>query len=189
MIHVSRFVPSLHESPRFSLNHVIIDETTPIPFSLELEKNSSIFYSVLPPCTYSNIDYSLIRGNITMFYASFPLSYPIRQYPPVDPTLFTQSAATAQTLMNDASAILKKLASSKSFATSVMSAAQEGKTKEVQRMIQSLLHQARFCAVSSSSDFVGTYFLFNREFHIFIGLHHLRWKPLLFILIAVVYNF
>jgi hypothetical protein len=73
-----------------------------------------------------------------MFYASFPLSYPIRQYPPVNPTLFTQSATTAQTLMNDASAILKKLASSKSFAISVMSAAQEGKTKEVQRMIQSL---------------------------------------------------
>jgi hypothetical protein len=73
-----------------------------------------------------------------MFYPAFPPQYIARQYPPVDPALFSQSAATAQTLMNDASTVLKKLAESKSFATSVMAAAQEGKTKEVSRMIQSL---------------------------------------------------
>jgi hypothetical protein len=73
-----------------------------------------------------------------IFYPLFPPPYMIRQYPPINPTLFSQSAATAQTLMNDASVILKKLSESKSFAKSVMSAAQEGKTKEVQRMIQSL---------------------------------------------------
>jgi hypothetical protein len=73
-----------------------------------------------------------------IFYSVFPPPYMMRQYPPINPTLFSQSAATAQTLMNDASTILKRLASSKSFATSVMSAAQEGNKKEVQRMIESL---------------------------------------------------
>ncbi|BDG37283.1 hypothetical protein ABET52_18265 [Saccharococcus caldoxylosilyticus] len=73
-----------------------------------------------------------------ILYPAFPPPYMVRQYPPVNPALFSQSAATAQTLMNDASTILKKLAESKSFATSVMAAAQEGKTKEVSRMIQSL---------------------------------------------------
>jgi hypothetical protein len=73
-----------------------------------------------------------------MFYPAFPPQYIARQYPPVNPALFSKSAATAQRLMNDASIILKKLAESKSFATSVMAAAQEGKTKEVNRMIQSL---------------------------------------------------
>jgi hypothetical protein len=81
--------------------------------------------------------YKLKKEENIVFYSSFP-SYPIRQYPPVNPTMFTQSAAAAQTLMNDASIILKRLASSSSFASSVMAAAQEGKTKEVNRMIQSL---------------------------------------------------
>lgn len=73
-----------------------------------------------------------------LFYPVFPPPYTLRQYPPINPTLFLQSAATAQMLMNDASIILKRLASSKTFATSVMSAAQEGKKKEVQRMIEAL---------------------------------------------------
>ncbi|OQP07423.1 hypothetical protein B1690_02510 [Geobacillus sp. 46C-IIa] len=61
-----------------------------------------------------------------------------RPYPPVDPAIFSQSAATAQTLMNDAGVILKRLAESRSFAASVMSAAQEGKTDEVKRLLRSL---------------------------------------------------
>jgi hypothetical protein len=71
-------------------------------------------------------------------YPVFPPPYMIRQYPPINPAIFSQSATAAQTIMNDASIILKKLSESKSFAKNVMSAAQEGKTKEVQRMIQSL---------------------------------------------------
>ncbi|WP_241771946.1 hypothetical protein [Geobacillus sp. T6] len=60
-------------------------------------------------------------------FTPFP-RMPAGPYPPIDPALFSQSAATAQTLMNDAAAVLKKLAESPSFAASVMSAAQEGKT-------------------------------------------------------------
>ncbi|CAM3965160.1 hypothetical protein ABES66_01670 [Geobacillus stearothermophilus] len=60
-----------------------------------------------------------------------------RPYPSVDPAIFSQSAATAQTLMNDAGVILKRLAESRSFAATIMSAAQEGKTEEVKRLIRS----------------------------------------------------
>ncbi|WP_051530057.1 hypothetical protein [Anoxybacteroides tepidamans] len=67
-----------------------------------------------------------------------PMYSHMRQYPSVNPYLFTQSATTAQTLMKDASIVLAKLASSQSFAKHVMSLAQEGKTKQVQQMIQSL---------------------------------------------------
>ncbi|MBB5324398.1 hypothetical protein HNQ34_001491 [Anoxybacillus tepidamans] len=68
----------------------------------------------------------------------FHTPYYIRQYPPVDPALFSQSATTAQLLMKDASIILAKFAQSKSFSANIMSLAQEGKTKQVQQMIQSL---------------------------------------------------
>ncbi len=61
-----------------------------------------------------------------------------RPYPSVDPAIFSQSAATAQTLMNDAGVILKRLAESRSFASTIMSAAQEGKTEEVKSLIRSL---------------------------------------------------
>ncbi|ANB61363.1 hypothetical protein [Anoxybacteroides amylolyticum] len=64
--------------------------------------------------------------------------YDFRQYPPVDPTLFSQSATTAQLLMKDASSILSKFSQSKSFAMTIMSLAQQGKTKQVQQMVQSL---------------------------------------------------
>lgn len=64
--------------------------------------------------------------------------YEFRQYPPIDPTLFSQSATSAQLLMKDASVILAKFAQSKSFATMIMSLAQQGKTKQVQQMVQSL---------------------------------------------------
>ncbi|MES0856083.1 hypothetical protein ABS784_07580 [Geobacillus sp. G4] len=70
-------------------------------------------------------------------FVHFP-RMPASPYPPIDPALFSQSAATAQALMNDAAAVLKKLAESRSFAASVMSAAQEGKTEEVKRLIRSL---------------------------------------------------
>ncbi|WP_318538411.1 hypothetical protein [Geobacillus thermoleovorans] len=110
-------------------------------------------------------------------FTPFP-RMPAGPYPPIDPALFSQSATTAQTLMNDAATVLKKLAESRSFAASVMSAAQEGKTDEVKRLIRSLGIRsktdiyfnpdgirltlspppARFRAASSSSACVGTCF-------------------------------
>ncbi|ABO68239.1 MULTISPECIES: hypothetical protein [Geobacillus] len=72
-----------------------------------------------------------------MFYFPHPSAW-ARQYPPIDPSIFSQSAVTAQTLMNDVGVILKRLAESRPFAASVMSAAQEGKTEEVNRLIRSL---------------------------------------------------
>jgi hypothetical protein len=76
-------------------------------------------------------------------YPVFPTQYYARQYPPVDPALFSQSAIAMQRLMKDASIILDKLASSKEFAFKVMSAAQASKTKEVKQFIQSLGIQSK----------------------------------------------
>jgi hypothetical protein len=73
-------------------------------------------------------------------YTAYPVfSSPYyRQYPPVDPALFSQSATAMQKLMKDASLILDKLAESKQFAYQVMSAAQESHTQEVQKLIESI---------------------------------------------------
>ncbi|WP_156290544.1 hypothetical protein [Oceanobacillus salinisoli] len=62
---------------------------------------------------------------------------PVRQYPPVDPELFHQSANEMRKLMNDASVVLDRLADSKEFDEAIMSAAQESNQEEVKRLIQS----------------------------------------------------
>jgi len=80
-------------------------------------------------------------------YPQYPY-YPIpdtyyRQYPPVDPTLFNQSAITMQKLMRDASRLLDRLAQSKQFAEKIMSAAQESHTAEVKKLIESIGVQSK----------------------------------------------
>jgi len=80
-------------------------------------------------------------------YPQYP-HYPIpgtyyRQYPPVDPTLFNQSAITMQKLMRDASRLLDRLAQSKQFAEKIMSAAQESHTAEVKKLIESIGVQSK----------------------------------------------
>jgi hypothetical protein len=92
------------------------------------------FYSAYPPVPYQQPFYNA--------YPAFPLP-PYRQYPPVDPTLFSQSAIAMQKLMKDGSLILKKLAESKEFAFKVMSAAQESHTKEVKQLIKSIGIQSK----------------------------------------------
>jgi hypothetical protein len=92
------------------------------------------FYSAYPPVLYQQPGYNT--------YPAFPLP-PYRQYPPVDPTLFSQSAIAMQKLMKDGSLILKKLAESKEFAFKIMSAAQESDTKKVQQLIDSIGIQSK----------------------------------------------
>jgi len=80
-------------------------------------------------------------------YPQYPY-YPIpgtyyRQYPPIDPTLFNQSAITMQKLMRDASRLLDRLAQSKQFAEKIMSAAQESHTAEVKKLIGSVGVQSK----------------------------------------------
>lgn len=71
-------------------------------------------------------------------FSTYHLPYHfIRQYPDVDPTMFEQSAKSMQTLMQDASIVLQKLAQSKDFASKVMSAAQHSNMKEVDQLIKS----------------------------------------------------
>ncbi|WP_141395248.1 MULTISPECIES: hypothetical protein [Bacillus] len=59
-----------------------------------------------------------------------------RPYPEVDPTMFTESAHEMQELMREASLVLDRLAESKDFAISVMSAAQESDTKKVDELLK-----------------------------------------------------
>ncbi|UJL48221.1 hypothetical protein KFZ58_07490 [Virgibacillus sp. NKC19-16] len=64
--------------------------------------------------------------------------WPSRQYPPVDPVLFHQSANETKKLMNDANVVLDKLTASKEFDAKLMKAAQVSDEVEVNRLIHSL---------------------------------------------------
>ncbi|MGN7940861.1 MULTISPECIES: hypothetical protein [Bacillaceae] len=60
-----------------------------------------------------------------------------RQLPQVDPSFFEESVKSMQKLLSEASLVLTKLASSKSFAQKVMTAAQASNMVEVERLIKS----------------------------------------------------
>lgn len=62
---------------------------------------------------------------------------PPRQYPPVDPTQFFESAGEMRSLMQDASLVLNRMADSMEFTEKVMNAAQESKMDEVEQLIKS----------------------------------------------------
>ncbi|GAB3792439.1 hypothetical protein [Virgibacillus kimchii] len=61
--------------------------------------------------------------------------FPVRQYPPVDPDMFFDSANAMTSLMNDAARVLDKIAGSKPFAEQIMTAAQASDKEEVERLI------------------------------------------------------
>lgn len=60
-----------------------------------------------------------------------------RQFPPVNPEQFHQSANQTKILMKEASKVLNKLADSKEFDQKIMTAAQASQTEEVKRLIKS----------------------------------------------------
>ncbi|WP_100011170.1 hypothetical protein [Lentibacillus sediminis] len=61
-----------------------------------------------------------------------------RQYPPVNPDLFYQSANETKRLMSDAGKVLDKLANSKEFDAELMNAAQVSDTEKVKELIDSV---------------------------------------------------
>jgi|SRR5690625_250440 len=80
-------------------------------------------------------------------YYLYPQFYPaysntnyflFRQFPPVHPEKFYESANEMKYLMNDARAVLDKLATSKQFADQIMTAAQASDMEEVQRLIHTV---------------------------------------------------
>lgn len=80
-------------------------------------------------------------------YYLYPLHYstygytnyfPSRQFPPVDPEMFYESANEMKNLMNDASEFLDKLAASRDFAEQLMTAAQVSDLNEVERLIHTV---------------------------------------------------
>ncbi|WP_102347192.1 hypothetical protein [Bacillus sp. Marseille-P3661] len=80
-----------------------------------------------------------------------------RQYPEVDPTVFNESAVAFKKLLQDASTVLDKLASSKVFASKIMSAAQESNLNEVDNLIKSTGIQSNF-KTSFNPDGIEMYF-------------------------------
>lgn len=61
-----------------------------------------------------------------------------RQYPPVNPDLFYQSANETKRLMIDAGKVLDKLANSKEFGAELMNAAQLSDSGKVKELINTL---------------------------------------------------
>ncbi|MDQ0228954.1 hypothetical protein [Metabacillus malikii] len=78
-----------------------------------------------------------IPACVTPYYQYVYHQTPYRQYNSVDATFFNESAKSMQILMNDASIVLKKLATSKTFANKVMSAAQQSNMSEVENLFKS----------------------------------------------------
>jgi len=70
-------------------------------------------------------------------YYPYPYYYWSRQYPAVDTAPFLKSVTAFQKISNEAGTILEKL-SEQQFAYHLMSAAQVGNQKEVDRLIKSI---------------------------------------------------
>ncbi|MDY0406106.1 hypothetical protein P5G51_012515 [Virgibacillus sp. 179-BFC.A HS] len=87
---------------------------------------NSPYIMCYPVYTYAPVPY---HGNV--------INPSYRQYPPVDVTLFSKSAESFHTLMNDANIIVRKLSTSKAFAKQVMEAAQAGNKERVRELIAS----------------------------------------------------
>lgn len=60
-----------------------------------------------------------------------------RPYPEVNTVLFKASAAKAITLMGEANLVMKKITSTSSFSNDLMSAAQQSKQAEVEKLVES----------------------------------------------------
>ena len=71
-----------------------------------------------------------------MYYSKYYPYY--RPYPPVNADYFTSSATQMDAVLDDGKVITEKLKKSKSFATSLMSAAQESNSEEVKRLLTKL---------------------------------------------------
>jgi len=62
---------------------------------------------------------------------------PMRPYPPVDPTILSQSVKEFQTLMQQSELLLNKLSDTE-YSTKLMETAQQGNQSEVDHLIQSI---------------------------------------------------
>jgi len=65
-----------------------------------------------------------------------------RELPPVDPAMLERSAHTFQPMVQDASRVIAKLAE-RSFATTLMAAAQAGHQQQVDRMMMTAVNGSR----------------------------------------------
>ncbi|MBS4173929.1 hypothetical protein [Bacillus sp. FJAT-49736] len=69
-------------------------------------------------------------------YPPYPkYCYPLRQYLPVDPKMFMNSARKMDPLIKDAQALMRHISTTEAFAKKLMDAAQHSKINEVKKMI------------------------------------------------------
>lgn len=90
---------------------------------------------------YEKFDYPYININtsnnqyIPHYYPGFHRPEP--SFPPVDATMFIQSAQRMNVLLTDVTTVLNKITSSHSFAINLMNAAQQSDMDKVKQMIKS----------------------------------------------------
>lgn len=94
-----------------------------------------MYYRTTNP--YIPYHYIPYYGTFNRYFPYYIASAARHSFSPVDPTLFNQSAIAMQKLFREASIVLNRLADSKTFAFNLMTAAQESKTDEVDRLIKS----------------------------------------------------
>ncbi|WP_026584022.1 hypothetical protein [Bacillus sp. J33] len=85
-----------------------------------------------------------------------------RTFPGVDPEMFMSSAKKMEVLMRDASTLLVNMAESKKFSYELMSAAQQSKKREVERMIKST-GISQIPSVSYTPDGLSLHFESDKE--------------------------
>lgn len=65
-------------------------------------------------------------------------------YPAADPTLFMKSASQSQDLLNDAQKVSNQLSHSHNLSKNIIEAAQQSKTEEVKRLLNTLALKNRY---------------------------------------------
>ncbi|WP_010174544.1 hypothetical protein [Bacillus coahuilensis] len=73
----------------------------------------------------------------TMRYP-YPVQVPHRDFPPVDPNIFMNSAKTTLPIMEDGILLMKKISTDVQFATHIMDAAQQSDNQKVKKLVNSI---------------------------------------------------
>ena len=65
------------------------------------------------------------------------MNYYYRPFPPVDPTVFQESANKELALLNDVRVVLEKISTSSQYSADIMKAAQESNQTQIEKLVRS----------------------------------------------------
>jgi len=101
-------------------------------------------YPIYPQVSVNPVDSLYPQVSVNPVYPIYPhdADHPVyppvnRQYPPVDPKIFSQSVKSFRLLMDQGSRLLNRLGD-QNFDIKIMSAAQQGNKSEVDNLIKSI---------------------------------------------------